>query len=193
MSIRPSAAAPEAPATQMRDGSRSLVDRHTTVDGTMETPHDLRVEGRVSGVLRCDGVLYVASGAEVDADVAATDAIIEGTITGSVVCSGRLEIRPSGVIRASVRTRRLVIHEGAVLEGRLDMEHETLVDQPSGAAATLEAPSGETAPAAEPPSTYSYLRSFSSPGSGPAEDTDLPGRESAADDEREDDEEDDQR
>lgn len=189
MSIRPAAAAPDAPAPQMRDGSRSLVDRHTTVDGTMTTPHDLRVEGQVSGALRCDGVLYVASGAEIDADIAATDAVIEGTIAGSIVCSGRLEIRPSGVIRATVRTRRLVIHEGAVLEGRLDMEHEAPIDQPASAATGLEPPPGETAPAAETSSSYSYLRSFSSPGSGPAEDTDLPGRESVANEE---DEEDDQ-
>ncbi len=192
MSTRPAIAPAEMASAQMREGSRSLVDRHTKVDGTVETPHDLRVEGQLSGTLHCDGVLYVASGAEIDADVTATDAIVEGTVEGSIACSGRLEIRSTGVIRAAVRTHRLVIHEGAVLEGRLDMEFPAATgDQPSGAAATLEPEPAEPAQAPRETSSYSYLRSFSSPGaSTAAEDIDLPGQDNAADDDEDDEEED---
>ncbi len=190
MSIRPAVAPPDLPAPQMREGSRSLVDRHTKVDGTMQTPQDLRVEGQVSGTLRCDGVLYVASGAEVDADVTATDAIVEGTVAGSIACSGRLEVRSTGVIRANVKTQRLVIHEGAILEGRLDMETVAAPEDSDDAGSTPEQPASAASPTPEPSSSYSYLRSFSTPGaSSAAEDSDLPGREAPADDE---DEEDDQ-
>lgn len=177
MSIRGSVGSPDLTASQSLNGSRSLVDRHTTVDGTLETAHDLRVEGRVAGVLRCDGVLYVAAGAEINADVTTTDAIVEGLLEGTITCAGRLEIRPTGIIRAGVKTHRLVIHEGAVLEGRLDMAAPAdAVDDPSGATGALE-PESSVIDAGSP-SAFSYLRSFSSPSvaSSSGED-DLPGGE----------------
>lgn len=190
MSIRPAVAPSDSFSRQMPEGSRSLVDRHTKVDGSVETPYDLRVEGQVSGTLACEGVLYVASGAEIDADVSATDAIVEGTIHGSIACSGRLEIRSTGVVRAAVQTQRLVIHEGAVLEGRLDMNApEPAEDQPSGAAALLEPEPAPPPSSSSEPSAYSYLRSFSSPAaSDSAGDSDLPGQK-AEGDERDDEEE----
>lgn len=177
MSIRGSAGSTDLAASQSLNGSRSLVDRHTSVDGTLETEHDLRVEGRVSGVLRCEGVLYVAPGAEINADVTATDAIVEGLLEGSIACAGRLEIRPTGVIRAGVNTHRLVIHEGAVLEGRLDMAApaEASADA-SGATSALESETSGIDSSA--PSSFSYLRSFSSPSATSASgEDDLPGGE----------------
>lgn len=185
MSIRPATAPSESYARQMPEGSRSLVDRHTRVEGIVETPYDLRVEGTVTGTLACDGVLYVASGAEVDADVTATDTIVEGTIQGSVTCSGRLEIRSTGVVRATVQTHRLIIHEGAILEGRLEMAEPAAGDESSsGAASALEPESAQpAAPSVESsPSSYSYLRSFQSPAaSGTVSDSDLPGAEAETD------------
>lgn len=183
MSIRTATPTADAPAPSMREESRSLVDRHTKVDGAIETPHDLRVEGQVTGTLRCDGVLYVASGAEIDADVTATDAIVEGAVSGSITCSGRLEIRSTGTIRATVQTRRLIIHEGALLEGRLDMEaQETEADQNDAPSVSQPQAEGSTS-TAEQISSYSYLRSFSSPSaSARNDDTDLPGRDSASGD-----------
>lgn len=190
MSIRSAVAAADEPAASLREGSRSLVDRHTTVEGVLETPHDLRIEGQVSGTVRCEGVLYIAAGAEIDADVSATDAIVEGTIEGSITCSGRLEIRPTGVVRASVQTQRLVIHEGAILDGRLDMVGpEVLADPLTEATSSPDSDSGQTVADSTQKSSYSYLRSFSSPGSSAAAaDIDLPGQESSND--AEDDEED---
>ena len=189
MSIRGAVGSTDLAASQSLNGSRSLVDRHTTVDGSLETQHDLRVEGRVSGTLRCEGVLYVAAGAEVNADVTATDAIIEGLLEGSIACAGRLEIRPTGVVRAGVNTHRLVIHEGAVLEGRLDMAAPAeAAEEASGVTGALE-PEASTIDSNQP-SSYSYLRSFSSPSAASsAGEDDLPG---SGENETEDDEPDDE-
>lgn len=182
MSMRTATVPPDTLAAQSLEGSRSLIDRHTTVEGTLATPHDLRIEGRVTGVLQCDGVLYVAAGAEVDADIAATDAIVEGTIAGSITCSGRLEVRSTGVVQAVVKTHRLVIHEGAVLEGRLDMESVSDAAETDAAEGSVEAPVEVADSSSESASSYSYLRNFSSPAASSSRgDTDLPGQEARDD------------
>ena len=138
----------------------SVIDQHTTLQGTITTDRDLRIEGRVSGAILCDGVLTISAGAEVDAEIDAADIIVSGTMSGKVRCRGRLEIRASGTVRGDVSTGSLIIVEGARYEGQIAMEPQT-----GGAAAELPAAAPDDTIPAEPdvtePETYSFLRRFS--------------------------------
>lgn len=107
---------------ERRSGAASYVDPESTIDGTIRTDHDLRVEGSVSGRIQCDGVLLVAEGALVDAEIDAASIVVAGEMSGTVRCRGRLEIQATGIVRGDVRTGALVIHEGARYEGQIAME-----------------------------------------------------------------------
>jgi cytoskeletal protein CcmA (bactofilin family) len=147
--------------------ARSLVNAQTIVQGTIKSSTDLYVEGQVNGVIECDGVLFVADGAVIDATVEAGGIVVEGSLSGTILCHGRLEIRSSGSVTAEVDTERLVIHDGAVYEGRLRMD---AADQSPTAAHDEER--AETSPALDPPSSsYPYLRTFS-PATTDDDDTD---------------------
>jgi cytoskeletal protein CcmA (bactofilin family) len=146
------------------DEAFSLIDRHTTVDGTLASERDLRVDGNVLGTLQCGGVLFIADGAEVDATVEAGAIVVSGTLSGNIVCHGRLEIRPSGVVRGNVQTGSLVIQEGALYEGQLRMQ----APEPAPAAPDEPEPAPESEAEPEPaplapdeqPNAYSFLRRF---------------------------------
>jgi cytoskeletal protein CcmA (bactofilin family) len=167
-------ATPPMPDTLPVTRASSTIDPNTVVDGSLTTSQDLRVEGRVSGTVRCDGVLTVAAGAEVDASVDASDIVVAGALSGTVQCHGRLVIQASGVVRARIETVRLVIEEGAVYEGQLRM---IAPPEPEPAAAQDVVPDAEP-PAVSTAPAYPFLRNFpvSSPQPQPAErDLDLPG------------------
>lgn len=100
----------------------SLVDRHSSVEGTFTSSRDLRIEGEMRGTLRCQGLLYIAEGADVDATVEAASIAVAGQLRGTITCRGKLQIMPSGKVLASVVTQSLVINEGAIYEGDLQME-----------------------------------------------------------------------
>jgi cytoskeletal protein CcmA (bactofilin family) len=176
----------DAVGNDMDDEAFSLIDRHTTVDGTLSTERDLRVDGQVLGTLQCGGVLFVAEGAEVDATVEAGAIVVSGTLSGTIVCRGRLEIRPTGAVRGTVQTGTLVIQEGALYEGQLKMEAPP---QPAPAPTDADSTPVEeeaTAPVAEEqPNAYSFLRRFTTTTNADADanaQDDLPA---AADPERE--------
>lgn len=99
----------------------SLVDRHSAFDGTFRSQRDIRVEGELTGALSCEGTLFVAEGATVTATVEAENVSVAGDLSGEIRCRGRLHILPSGRVRAKVTTASLVIQEGALYEGQLDM------------------------------------------------------------------------
>lgn len=100
----------------------SLIDRHSSVEGTYTTERDLRIEGQLRGTLRCQGLLYVAEGADVDATVEASNITVAGRLRGNVTCRGKLQLLPTGHMVASVATESLVINEGAIYEGELRMD-----------------------------------------------------------------------
>ncbi|HUZ03565.1 MAG TPA: polymer-forming cytoskeletal protein [Thermomicrobiaceae bacterium] len=112
----PEALSPQAPE------SFSLIDRHSSVEGTYASERDLRIEGEMRGTVRCQGLLYIAEGADVDANVEAANITIAGQVRGSVNCRGKLQIMPSGRVHATIATDTLVINEGAIYEGELRME-----------------------------------------------------------------------
>jgi cytoskeletal protein CcmA (bactofilin family) len=130
----------------------TLIDASTTLDGTISTSGNLRIQGRVSGAITCSGVLEVVDGAEVDATIEAACVIVAGVLSGVITCRERLEIRETGVVRGKVETGRLIIVEGAVYEGQLRMEAAL-----SHSAQTLDSPE----PAVQPSTgSYSFLRNF---------------------------------
>jgi len=99
----------------------SLIDRHSSFDGNFRSQRDLRVEGELKGNVSCEGTLFVSEGATIAAAVDAEHVTVAGELTGEIRCRGRLQILPSGRVRASVSTGSLVIQEGAIYEGQLEM------------------------------------------------------------------------
>jgi cytoskeletal protein CcmA (bactofilin family) len=110
-------AVPQDPAAE----AFSVIDRNSIFDGTFQTTRDLRVEGEVKGTIECKGTLFVAAGATVGAKVEADNVTVAGDLNGEVRCRGRLQIMPSGKVRGKVVTQTLVINEGALYEGQLEM------------------------------------------------------------------------
>lgn len=164
MSYRPGGASPgfgETGNTQMPE-AYSLIDRHSTVEGTFASERDLRIEGHMRGTLRCQGLVYIAEGADVDATVEAAHVTVAGDLQGQINCRGKLQIMPTGRVRATVTTESLVINEGAIFEGELHME--------SGSTATSAA--GE---AAADESVPSVLRRFAGETGEPSEAETSPG------------------
>ena len=151
--------------SSMTFDAASVVDRHSAFDGTFRTERDLRVEGELKGTISCDGTLFIAEGATVAAKVDAEQINVAGDLSGEVHCRGRLQILPSGRVHAKVATTSLVIQEGAVYEGQLEMsgiERTTLKPlrtRASNAPVSIETAAGERQPA----TSTTYIRRLGSP------------------------------
>lgn len=109
------------PESDVSFEAASLVDRNSAFDGTFRSQRDIRVEGDLKGTVTCEGTLFVAEGASVMATVDAEHVSVAGDLSGEIRCRGRLHIMPSGRVRAKVTTASLVIQEGALYEGQLEM------------------------------------------------------------------------
>lgn len=143
----------------------SLIDRHSAFDGNFRSQRDLRVEGELKGNVTCEGTLFVSEGAAIAATVDAEHITVAGELTGEIRCRGRLQILPSGRVRATVSTGSLVIQEGAIYEGQLEMagiERSTL--RPIRARSSIASASSESGmDERQPGNGTTYIRRLGSP------------------------------
>jgi cytoskeletal protein CcmA (bactofilin family) len=91
------------------------------VDGLIESPDDLVVEGRVDGRIELGGTLTVAAGATCRAAVRARAARIAGEVLGNVVCAGSIEVAPGGRVVGDLRAPEVEVDAAAQVDGRVDL------------------------------------------------------------------------
>ena len=116
---QPATEQPTRPAPEA--GDASVIAADTTWDGTVQSNGSVHVYGTVGGQINAVGDVYVAEGANVSAEVRAGSVTVAGSIQGNIECTGRFEVLPSGRVSADVAAPRLVVHEGAIVTGKLRM------------------------------------------------------------------------
>jgi cytoskeletal protein CcmA (bactofilin family) len=99
----------------------SVVSLGSSWQGSLKIEGSVRVEGQITGEIDAKETVFVAESAQVDAKVRAAFVVIAGEFQGEVHCTEKLEITPTGRVRAELTTKSLIVHEGAFLEGQIRM------------------------------------------------------------------------
>jgi cytoskeletal protein CcmA (bactofilin family) len=100
----------------------TLIGPRTRVEGTISGGDVLVVEGEVKGTVAMDAPVRVEASGRVEAEVQAPEVAIGGTVQGHVTGLGKVEILPGARMIGDVRTPRILISDGAVFRGRVDMD-----------------------------------------------------------------------
>ena len=103
----------------------SLLDTQLVVTGDIDTSGSLRIDGRLMGSITRADTVVIGVGAAMTGDVNAREVIIGGTLRGNVSASDRLELQPTAVVIGDVSTNVILVHEGGVLNGRMEMRSAT--------------------------------------------------------------------
>jgi len=92
------------------------------VKGEITGHEDLLIEGEVQGSIRIpEGNVTVGSKGRVTADIEAREIAIRGKVNGSLRGRERVQIGRTGAATGDVVTRRIVIEEGAIFRGKVEV------------------------------------------------------------------------
>jgi len=81
-----------------------------------------KIEGLVEGKVECNQELELGRTGRLNADVlAGKRMMLAGQVFGNVSCGGQVRMMSSAKVTGDIRTRRIVIEEGAVFNGRCTM------------------------------------------------------------------------
>ena len=107
----------------VQDDISGFLAEGTEVQGEIRFRDILRVDGKVKGKVISEKELVVGEAGEIDADIDVGVLSVSGKVTGSIHVRERLEIHPKGRVLGEVTLEKpnLVIHEGGIFEGNIDM------------------------------------------------------------------------
>ncbi len=89
--------------------------------GEITGEEDVVVLGRLEGTVRVGGRATVGPSGEVEGDIHSRAVLIQGRVHGQIVGSERAELAATAVVEGSVEAPKIVIAEGARLEGSVAM------------------------------------------------------------------------
>lgn len=113
----------ESMARDIKEGRLSgFVGNGTVLTGETEFQAMLRVDGHLTGKVTSDtGTLIIGSTGLVDANIAVAAALVNGTVNGDIYASDRIQLGRTACVTGNIQTPRLIIEDGALLEGSCSM------------------------------------------------------------------------
>ena len=125
----PTVAAPPRPPAQPRveSGPRqgeemANIGKSISIKGDLSGNEDLVIEGKVEGKVELpNNQLTIGANGLAKAEINAKSVVVIGKVAGNVRGTERIEIQATGIVDGDVAAPRLVVAEGAVLNGSIQM------------------------------------------------------------------------
>jgi cytoskeletal protein CcmA (bactofilin family) len=113
----------ESMARDIKEGRLSgFVGNGTVLTGETNFQSMLRVDGHLTGKVGSDsGTLIIGSTGRVDANISVAAAMINGTVNGDIIATEKVELGRTARVVGNIKSPRLVIEDGAILEGTCSM------------------------------------------------------------------------
>lgn len=99
----------------------TVVGANVRLVGTLKDTNDITVHGTVEGEVVSDKTVNITESAIIKGPITAQVVIIAGTVKGGIDGKSKIEILSSGRVSGSTSTTDLIIHGGAVFNGKSTM------------------------------------------------------------------------
>lgn len=127
-------------ARDIKEGRLSgFVGHGTTLTGETQFHAMLRVDGHLIGTVSSEsGTLIIGTNGQVDANIAVAAAMINGTVNGDIYASEKLQLGRTARVLGNIHSPRLIVEEGAILEGSCSMLKAREVQEEEAVAAAIQ-------------------------------------------------------
>ena len=102
--------------------ANTVIGSSITIDGEVSGDEALVVQGTVKGRIETSQSVFVENSGTLEADVEADSVEIGGVVTGNITAGSRVEIKAEGKMVGDVKSPRLLIADGALFKGNIDMD-----------------------------------------------------------------------
>jgi cytoskeletal protein CcmA (bactofilin family) len=112
----------ETNETSTKGGSVANIGKSIVFKGELSGDEDLQIDGQVEGNVSLPGnELTVGPNGQVDAEIHAKSVQVIGKVSGNVIATERVEVHSTGHVKGDIRAPKLLIQEGAVVNGSIQM------------------------------------------------------------------------
>jgi cytoskeletal protein CcmA (bactofilin family) len=100
----------------------NIIGKGITIRGSLSGGGDLVIEGRVEGQISLKNHLTIENSGLVEADIRADELTINGTASGNIDAGTKVSINQTARVNGDIKAARVVIEDGAVFNGSVEMD-----------------------------------------------------------------------
>src|SRR5258708_3603097 len=112
--------APRSNGPAPADG-RAYLDRGSKISGKISFEGPARIDGEVDGEINAKDALTIGESAVITAHIRAASVSVAGKVSGDIVATQRIEIRPSAKGSGNITAPVLSVPEGARFQGHCSL------------------------------------------------------------------------
>ena len=106
----------------MANDTINIIGKGITIRGSLTGGGDLVIEGKVEGQIALKNHLTIEGSGLVEADIRADELTINGTASGNIDALTKVSINQSAKVNGDIKATRVVIEDGAVFNGSIEMD-----------------------------------------------------------------------
>ena len=126
------ALSPTQQSSTVLTGSTTTIGEGAKVSGDISGSSDLRIEGEFDGSISISGLVFVAEAGKVRTSIRAPKITVAGRVDGDIFGNQMIELEPSAVVNGDLLAPKILIREGASLQGRVEMASPPKPSQHTG-------------------------------------------------------------
>lgn len=131
------------PAPRQVPGFETILGANCTMEGTLRSNENVRLDGTFTGTLEIAGNILVGETAKINADINAKNISIAGAVRGNIT-GKKVQLLRTGRIWGDIRAVALTTEEGAFIDGKITMmSPEAPVPTPPQIEAVIETHNAE--------------------------------------------------
>jgi len=112
----------------------TVVSRGARLEGTLVSAESIRIDGQAKGKIAARGDVILSSHSHVEADIHAQNVVTGGTLKGNITARTRTELAQGGRVEGTIRSKVLVLREGALFSGQASIDVEDAPGEADGSA-----------------------------------------------------------
>lgn len=109
-------------SNEMDGAMNTIIGKDTVITGTLDVKGGLRVDGTAKGKVICNDSITIGATGVVESEIEAGTVIIAGRLIGNITAAEKVELQAKCEVDGDIRTKSLVIEQGAVFCGACNMK-----------------------------------------------------------------------
>lgn len=103
-------------------GFNAVLDRGSEFEGKLTFEGTVRIDGKFKGEIFSSARLVVGETGKIEANVTVDSISVSGEVIGDIKAITKVELHPQAVIRGNIETPKLVVEEGSIIQGQINMD-----------------------------------------------------------------------
>ena len=108
----------------METQADTIIGADVHVKGNLKNKGSIQINGTVEGEVKSDENVTIGESAKVTGPIVASNVLVSGNANGTIDAKEKLEIDPTGSIEGEIKTKTLIVREGATFNGNCVMAEE---------------------------------------------------------------------